>query len=683
MAKYQITGPDGARFEVEAPDTASHDDVLKFAQQNFHSAPRGMSQLERFGTGMKDPLVGAAQLAGHTILPTSTMESIDKYAQERERGIQETRGGDTSTDWWRLGGNLASPVNFIPVGGAAVRGAQAASKLGNLARTVGAGAGFGAMGGATQPVTGGQDYWEQKRGDVATGAALGGVVGAGTGAVSTGVRALGEHIAREFPEAVETQAVQAILRRLQADAKAQGVKAKDVIDLVVAAQKSGKPMTVADVAGENTLALAGHLYRSPSGERTVAGPRGGAPQSRTFDSRNFIRQFLEKRDQGAVSRLEKDIDQNLYGGASAFTTKEALMKARSADARPYYEQMKGIAVGSPRLEHFFANPVIQKGLKRGLEIERDRALVDGRPFDAAAMQQAPTLYVMDVAKQGLDHLIEGQRNEITGRLSRDGVRFDQLRREFLNVVDGLDKQGVYKKARELWAGPSASLDAIKFGQSIFEKWDPEELAAEFGKLSDSNKEFARLGVASALKVKLFSGGVSSDEAKLLVRSQLMRMKLEPFFENPQDFNAFMDAVANEQQMFDTQFLVMRGSQTAERVMEDQSSQNMQMASGAHLAHHLANRNWFSAARTAVDMWRDLGLKNNPVLNEKIAEFLFTTPIPKTGQLQAWLKGSKAKRFALPKTVDPLRPIAGAVNTAGMPAAQAAGIGAAAANALGQ
>jgi hypothetical protein len=32
MAKFQITGPDGARYEVEAPDDASEQQILDYVQ---------------------------------------------------------------------------------------------------------------------------------------------------------------------------------------------------------------------------------------------------------------------------------------------------------------------------------------------------------------------------------------------------------------------------------------------------------------------------------------------------------------------------------------------------------------------------------------------------------------------------------------------------------------------------
>lgn len=48
MAKYRITGPDGATYEVNAPDDASEQDVLAYAQSNFSPAG-GMDQKQSGG----------------------------------------------------------------------------------------------------------------------------------------------------------------------------------------------------------------------------------------------------------------------------------------------------------------------------------------------------------------------------------------------------------------------------------------------------------------------------------------------------------------------------------------------------------------------------------------------------------------------------------------------------------
>lgn len=40
MATYEITGPDGSRYQISAPDTASHDEIMAYVQQNAPQDPK-------------------------------------------------------------------------------------------------------------------------------------------------------------------------------------------------------------------------------------------------------------------------------------------------------------------------------------------------------------------------------------------------------------------------------------------------------------------------------------------------------------------------------------------------------------------------------------------------------------------------------------------------------------------
>ena len=130
-------------------------------------------------------------------------------------------------------------------------------------------------------------------------------------------------------------------------------------------------------------------------------------------------------------------------------------------------------------QEFLDSPDVKKGLARGYEIERNLALAEGRPITATQlgvdldtegnikMVKAPNMRLLDMAKQGLDAMIADTRNEFTGRLSQYGMSLDKVRRAFVNEMDTLDTKGVYKNARQQWAGYSASMDALKLGHSVF------------------------------------------------------------------------------------------------------------------------------------------------------------------------------------------------------------------------
>lgn len=621
------------------------------------------------GTGMMDPIEGGGQFIAN-LLPARAERVLNEannwlaersgglmrklpeggkneQMQQRETEIQETRGQNKDIDWSRLAGNVLSPINYIGTG--LVGGA---GKLANAGRAITG----GMTAGAITPATG-KDYTQEKLSQIG----LGGVLGAGFGAagagVSKGVEKLGEYVARQNPEALENVAVQKVLKRIGQDEKTGGPSASDAIDLINAAKK---PVTLADITGANTRGLAGNVSRPPG------------------EAKNVTTNFLNQRDEQAAQRLSQDIEQHVFGGQTMHQATEALLQSRSAAARPAYDAAHGLKnIWSPRLGEFLDDPTVKAGLSRGYEIERLQSLAEGRPLTATQMGvdvgvdgsmklvSTPNMRVLDMAKQGLDALIADERNDITGRLSAKGVALDKMRRAFVDTIDNLDTSGAYKKARESWAGYSQSLDAIKLGRTVFQQ-SPEENAAAIGKLSPANREFYRLGLADMLKERLAKTGLSGDESKSLLKNAWMRDQLRPVFKSSSDYDKFIDAVTSEHKMFGTKASVLGGSQTAERMAEDNADPTL--AIGGRLATALAHGQTLSGAlfSTAKETWKfykDLGLKPNPELNEKIAQILFTTNFPKDSSLARKLTGNASSALT--------NPLAGAADVA-----SAASVGAA-------
>lgn len=114
----------------------------------------------------------------------------------------------------------------------------------------------------------------------------------------------------------QSKAAQTIVKRMGQDAKAGGPSAQDMLDLLNATPN--KPLTLADVGGENTLALAGKVQRAPG------------------ESRQLLKKWLDERDKGAGPRLDADIVAALgsEGGQDAF---KAMVTARSKAAKPLFD----------------------------------------------------------------------------------------------------------------------------------------------------------------------------------------------------------------------------------------------------------------------------------------------------------------------------------------------------------
>lgn len=66
MAKYQVTSPDGKTFEVTAPDTATQDQVLSYAKQEFEKQ-NPPSQETPANAGVANFLAGALSIPGEAI----------------------------------------------------------------------------------------------------------------------------------------------------------------------------------------------------------------------------------------------------------------------------------------------------------------------------------------------------------------------------------------------------------------------------------------------------------------------------------------------------------------------------------------------------------------------------------------------------------------------------------------
>lgn len=629
--------------------------------QSFTSEfpPSDPSPADEFLHGFTSSGRGIAQMIGK-VMPGGGVDTKTEGEVKKGTKIPASESSDLSPAG--VLGNIADPMNYV---GAGVLGKF--TKLGPMAKSIAT----GGLAGAMQPVEGEEGFAEGKVRQIEEGMALGYGFSVAGKAVSKGMEAFGDYLARNHPEAIQDRAVQTVMRRIQQDAKSGGPSAKDALDLVTAANAAGKPMTLADVGGKNTRSLGGNVYR-----------QGG-------EARGAVESFLTKRDEGAAQRLSQDISKYVSGGPTMHQATESLLQARSSSARPLYAETDKLqGIWSPRLGQFMDDPDIKAAMARGYKIERLTSLAENRTFNPTMMGvdvdaegnikllKTPNMRVLDMAKQGLDAQIADQRDPITGRLSSMGVALDKARRAYVTELDALDKSGVYKKAREAWGGYSASLDALRMGKSVFAN-TPEENAAAVAKLSPGDREFHNMGVADTIKEKLAKTGLNSDEAKSIIKNQWMRDQLRPSFRTQADFDGFVESVSAESKMFKTKFDTMGGSQSAERLAEDGGGKDL--LAGAGIAGKVARGSYLSAVADFWRLHRDLGLRPDPRMNEAIAKILFSPNAPETSVAKKLLatEGDRAESFLQsmsrpPMEQNTLAPASRAVHDAAPYAAAASG-----------
>src|SRR5215469_11502867 len=467
---------------------------------------------------------------------------------------------------------------------------------------------------------------------------------------SAGLSALGDWLARDNPALLQSRAIALVLDRINKARPYGAPSAQDMLDITNAANARGKPMALIDIQDQHRLrSLGGHLSRRP-----------GAWEQ--------VRAFLANRDVLARQRIAQDINRYVSSGSTAFKTVEGLQDARTAASRPFYEQTDALQnIWSPRLEQFLNEPYVKRGLAKGYVLERLAALSENRTFDPTTIGvdldangeiqflRRPNMRVLDMGKKGLDAIIEGPegKNQTTGRLTELGRELVKVRNKYVEELDALDTSGVYRTAREIWSGYSASLDAVKNGKTAFER-TPEENefflngrtgpgGNRIGGMTENDKEFARIGLADTLREKLAKAGLNSDESLAIVKNDWSRQLMRPYFKTQSDFDNFVQSVLDENTMARTKNELVRGSQSIERAASDVQEEQLKMGAIWHAAKGLFHNpfstyHWYMAVADSWKLWRrQTGLGPIDRLDEQLAKILFSETSPENAAARLLIK----------------------------------------------
>jgi hypothetical protein len=297
------------------------------------------------------------------------------------------------------------------------------------------------------------------------------------------------------------------------------------------------------------------------------------------------------------------------------------------------------AVWSPRLQELLDQPEIQQGLRRGWAIERRNAVGKGAAFNPSdyavtgidksgqpIIGKVPNMSLLMVAKEGLDAIIDSSamKDSLTGRPTKAGLSYINLREGLVQELDRLNPK--YAEARNVWSGDTASIRALNDGRGFLEpkRFSPDELAEYVGKLTDSDKQFFVVGVADALKNKLFRSADSANKGRV-INTEDARMRLRPLFGSDEEAQIFIDAMERERNMATTPGRVYGGSPTAERVADDHSAE---MA--IHAAHGLLRvleGRWLGAIASGIRVRRMFGGKVDEALSQAVAKALTDPDAP--------------------------------------------------------
>ncbi len=194
-----------------------------------------------------------------------------------------------------------------------------------------------------------------------------------------------------------------------------------------------------------------------------------------------------------------------------------------AGQRKQYEEMLGKAredeangvrggIWTPRLARLTSNPLVRKGIPRGLESMRNEADIAGEPFNPTEhgitgydangepiVANVPNMRLYDAMKRGLDAQLEEYRDPVTKLIdfknNKRAQEIDGLRREFLKELDRVNPE--YAQARAVAGDTLSAYDMFNRAKGIT---DDKLTAANFksiwDKMTSSQQRAYKGGVAN-------------------------------------------------------------------------------------------------------------------------------------------------------------------------------------------
>lgn len=563
MARFKITGPDGASYQITAPDDASDADIMAFVSQQapkMDKPQRTPQEEQAFGkvdafrkdhpvlSGISD--TASALVRGTPVgswldeftaatlsaLPggksydeiMATQKAMEERAQEGSATVATLPViGDVSGRGLTkvAGGLMTAP--FLPYVGAG-QGAAMLPRMGAAGLT---GAGYGTVYGA------GEGEGTERLGNAAVGGAIGGLLGLFTPPLAEGVGnaySWARDRIAQVPQGVQNYS------RAAVDRVSQPMQADNVTPAM--ARVDGPNGMLADASqGMTTLT---------EGLAQQAGP-----------ARTIISDAITTRQTQAPARITNTVNTELAPPANMPATEQATRQHYQQAAAPLYEQFYNTPIRPDQELVAILQSVpddIWPRVQRMMRMER---------VDPAAVMN--TGRGIDLIKRALD---DGAR--AAGRGTNEERLYSNLSRNLRNHVDNLlspgnPAQSPWAQGREIAGEGIGVREAMDMGQGVFSRRvDPQQLQADMQGMSQAEREGVRIGARDDLRQVMGRAATNFRQngdatARRALNSEFSRQNLDEIagVGPSQRIRARIDA---ENRMAETANQVLSNSATARR-----------------------------------------------------------------------------------------------------------------------
>jgi hypothetical protein len=622
MPNFEISLPEGKRFQVEAPDfetaVSRLTGSMKPAGPSFDSPEFDKALAEKYGAspehvrGLKESASAAAALEGVPIAGAgvnklggylsalsgggATGENFSERAKRNSELDAEIQAA------YREAHPIESTVAPIFGGGVALGGlgatAAGARALGIVGGGIGRQAGAGALSGGA---IGGADA-AARGGDIGTGAALGALLG---GAAPAAIRA---------GAAVASPVISNIAARMNPERYAQGQVAR-------ALTESGQtPQQIADAVTQ--AAREGQAMFTPADAMGNAGQRMLSTVARApGEGRQAVVDYLESRQAGQGRRIASQLAEGFNSPLPAEQVSAARTAARDAAANVEYEAARQNA-GPVDLSRAIANidatltpgatqvarpqsGLAHDSIEAALESVR-RRLTDDRSVltDFTAVQRVRG----DLADQVQQAVNRGQGNRarlLGGVLREMDQAMEQASPGFL-------------QANRNFAGASRDIEAIAQGRTAANRGRSEDTVPAYQQLGPGGQSGFRAGYVDPLIEQAQGAAVGVNKARPFT-SDAFQAEARAMSPNP---DLLARQLGRENTMFETRGQALGGSRTADNLADAAA-----MGVDASMIGHALRGDMMGTLRSALGNATNQLTGNTAAVRRAVADILLARNLP--------------------------------------------------------
>ncbi len=436
--------------------------------------------------------------------------------------------------------------------------AVGASTAARLAPTLARAAKVGAVEGGIAGFGAGEGGFTERAKTAATGAALGGTLGAAVPVAGQKVGQVGRRAMDALGVGGEKRAQTFSQRKMLEALEREGMTPRDAMRRLDEARRLGvEDITPTDL-GENLRGAAWRAQATPS-----AGRQG------------VLEQFAERQAGQAEQISSRASEMAGVQGDTGLAYLDDLAQKVEAEARPAYRAAYEIELNAAPFQGMAKSKVVKDAYNKAVELADIDPDIDvssmpkdlSKFFDEQMVPGQRVFMPTEVAhniKKGLDVLIDSETDALTGKVTQRGRALTKLKNSWNAEI--VNQNDAYKVANAQFADKAKMKRAYDIGFD-FNKTPEERLAKSVGAMTNAEKQSLRVGLISQVEELASKTGDATDFVKTIFGTPRRRAALRLAFDDANQFDRFERMMKIQADKMRTQRKVFGGSDTAERLMQ--------------------------------------------------------------------------------------------------------------------